>query len=233
MDNEFGFDDLINQDNALIISGSSGQVRQAKGNSNMMVQFEKKKVPNLKATSEDGIVYDEKVYIRIRRKGDKFAEVHRPIRESDKRQWPMQWRAFAEGNSEVKGTPIGAMLTKGLISYDQKLQLDLLRIQTVEDLANISGATIDNLGVSGGQLKKLANAYLADYGVKVSVSDVKSLMEKVTQLEAKLNAEPETEAAPAPAPKKKKIKKVKKLPEDIVLDELFAEESEVQESEAL
>lgn len=95
-------------------------------------------------------IFHEVDYIKIMVPGDTLSEIDRPVLESDKTRFPIQWanymnRVNMEGKFE--GTPLTEW---SLISRSQAEQLRAMKFYTVESIANASDQQIMNIGMAAG-----------------------------------------------------------------------------------
>lgn len=128
------------------------------GNEKLFITFDLHPRLNEAKSNEAGRpVYDDVEYIRKIVPGDKQNEVHRPATEADKRQFPRQYSEFKSGAREAQsGTPLKEWTA---ISASQAKELAHFHVYTVEQLANLSDANIQNIGPIRG-LQAKAKDYL-------------------------------------------------------------------------
>lgn len=89
-------------------------------------------------------IYDEEEYIEIVTPGDKTNVVDRPVRPADKRQYAQQYAAWKAGDEEqLSGTPLTMWPA---VSRSQVEELKHFRVRTVEQLADLSDANLQNIG---------------------------------------------------------------------------------------
>lgn len=128
------------------------------GNEKLFVTFDL--YPRLnqgKSDAEARPVYDEVEYIRKIVPGDKQNEVHRPATDLDRRQFARQYADFKAGTREAQsGTPLKEWPA---ISASQAKELAHFHVYTVEQLANLSDANVQNVGPVRG-LQQKARDYL-------------------------------------------------------------------------
>lgn len=115
-------------------------------------------VQNDQASAEAGRpIYEDVPFIEKWTPGDPTSIPCRPVRESDKYEYPQEWAAFeAKKEQKVSGTPLEEL---PFLTEAQRLELKAVRINTVEDLANVPDATGQRfMGFHG--MKNRARAYL-------------------------------------------------------------------------
>jgi hypothetical protein len=123
------------------------------GSEKLFVTFDlHPRVNEAKSTAEGRPVYDDTEYIRIIVPGDKQNEVHRPATEMDRRRYARQYADFKAGSREAQsGTPLKEWTA---ISASQAKELAHFHVYTVEQLANLSDANLQNIGpIRGLQAK--------------------------------------------------------------------------------
>ena len=104
------------------------------------------------------------------------------------------------------------MMSKGLLATHQYHILNVNGIKTVEQLAEASFGTLDNLGPDGAQMQRLAKGLLAELAPKAkadAVDDLKAELEELKKaVGLKVEAKKEVSSKPkrkAAAPKKKVV----------------------------
>ena len=106
------------------------------GSEKLFVSFSLHPRQDEKRSREEGRPNFEDVeYIRIFVPGDKTQQVHRPVREDDKRRFARQYAAYKAGQSEaLVGTPLAQWPG---ITRSQVEELAYFHVRTVEQLANM------------------------------------------------------------------------------------------------
>jgi hypothetical protein len=103
-------------------------------------------------------IWEDRVFIRINVKGNDKMEVFRQAGEHDLRRFPLQYRAFQEGQAQAKrGTPIERL--PGVTPAMAKM-LRNVHITTVEDLTEVADVNLPHLGIGGSELRRRAAEYL-------------------------------------------------------------------------
>lgn len=117
-------------------------------------------------------------------------EFGNPVHATYASKFPEQYRAYKEGRTQtMSGTPLSAapFLTPGRV-----LELNALRVHTVEQLAALDGQNLKNIGPGGRDLKNQAVAYIetsktnADYA-SVAAENA-ALKARLEALEATVNS---------------------------------------------
>ena len=120
-------------------------------NSRLVVFFHKKaKKNNFKSEQEGRPIFDDVIYIKKMVPGDSLSIIDRPMYESDKNEFPMQWAHFQNRQSDdqmVSGTPL---IEWPIISTAQAEELRGLKFYTVENVADASDAQLQRIGMLAG-----------------------------------------------------------------------------------
>lgn len=160
-------------------------------------------------------VYEDVTYIRINIRGSNLREVHRPIREEDKRRFPFSWQEYQKGaKAAARGTPLNKLagMDPSIMRY-----YGSLNVFTIEDLALVSDLGLQNLGTGAREFRHAAQEWV-DSRKPAAESDPQ-LLDLVARMDAKLDSQQATieklmeenralKTAPAkkrPAPKKKAV----------------------------
>jgi hypothetical protein len=115
------------------------------GNDKLYVTFGLHPRQNEAKTLEQGRpIFDDLEYVKIIVPGDKQNEVHRPANDADRRMYRNQYAAFKAGNADAQsGTPLTEWPA---ITRAQVEELRYFKVHTVEQLGNLSDASIMNIG---------------------------------------------------------------------------------------
>lgn len=120
-------------------------------NGRLVVFFHKMAKKNdFKSEQEGRPIFDDVVYIKKMVPGDNLSIIDRPMYESDKSEFPMQWAHFKnrqEGEQMVSGTPL---IEWPIISTAQAEELRGLKFYTVENVADASDAQLQRIGMLAG-----------------------------------------------------------------------------------
>lgn len=128
------------------------------GSEKLYVTFDLHPRQNEEKTAAAGHpVYDDVEYIRIIVPGDKQNEIHRPANDFERRRFARQYAEFKAGTREAQsGMPLKEWTA---ISASQVKELAYHHVYTVEQLAGLSDANIQNIGPIRG-LQAKAKDYL-------------------------------------------------------------------------
>lgn len=120
-------------------------------NSRLAVFFHKKMKQNESKTAQEGRpIFDEVIYIKKMVPGDNLNIIDRPMYDSDKNEFPMQWAHFQnkQGDDQmISGTPL---IEWPMITTAQAEELRALKFYTVEQIADASDAQITKIGMLAG-----------------------------------------------------------------------------------
>ena len=138
---------------------TNGTDMMIKNGGTAFAQFYSEQVPDKMKTQALGRpAYKTVDRVRVFIPGDQTTVVSRKVRESDKPRWPRQWEAYRKQQDFVPdGTLLDnwPMLTKGQIE-----DLKYNQVYTVEQLAEIPDALLDNLGLGARRMREHAKAFL-------------------------------------------------------------------------
>jgi hypothetical protein len=112
-----------------------------------------------KSEEEGRPCYEDRERVRIFIPGDKSSSPAKPVDDDDKKRWPEEYRAFKEGReAPLEGTPL---IEWPPILKSQVMELAHFHIRTVEHLAAVNDAQLQNLGMGSRALREQAKTYLA------------------------------------------------------------------------
>lgn len=110
------------------------------------------------STQQGRPIFERKAYVRILMAGDAKTEIDQPVTEEDKARWPHLWQSFqATGESPLIGTPLEQWPQVGA---DRASRLAAINIRTVEQLAAVPDAHLDNIGMDGRRLRDAAKNFI-------------------------------------------------------------------------
>lgn len=176
-------------------------------NSRLVVFFHKKMRQSEEKTLKEGRpIFDEVVYIKKMIPGDGLNIIDRPMYESDKNEFPMQWAHYMNKQSDdqmVSGTPL---IEWPLITTAQAEELRGLKFYTVEQIAHASDAQVIKIGMLAGMnpytFRDKAKSYLNKASESAEsakrdeeLNDLKQELAKKAEENAKIKAETEAKLA--------------------------------------
>jgi hypothetical protein len=130
-------------------------------------------------------------FIRIMVPGDKTNIIETPVREHHKERFPRQWLYYQMQNNKelVIGTELEVWSNErpNEISGVQLAELQILKFQTVEQLATASDRQLQRIGMGGEGLRERAKSYLSFKNQRENASEQTKLREEVALLKEQLN----------------------------------------------
>lgn len=131
-----------------------------------------------------------KPFVRIVVPGDKTTVIDQPVRDDHKERFPRQWLHFQmqNGDGPVIGTPLKDWNAEcpDEFSDNQMAELQILKFQTVEQVATASDNQLQRMGMGGAGLRERARTFLLNKNQKVSSSELEQTRKKLRELEAKM-----------------------------------------------
>lgn len=120
---------------------------------------EKAFLNDFKTKANGGVnVYEPKLMVTLYFVGDKSKVVFQEAKEPDKRRFAEAWAAYQAGMQPV---PTGTQLKLvNWVTETQLLNLMANHVHTVEQLADLSDISVQNIGLGGMELRKKANIAL-------------------------------------------------------------------------
>lgn len=176
-------------------------------NSRLVIFFHKKLKQNEAKTLQEGRpIFDEVVYIKKMIPGDGLNIIDRPMYESDKNEFPIQWAHFMnkQGDDQmISGTPL---IEWPLVTTAQAEELKAIKFYTVEQVAFASDAAIIKIGMLAGMspysFRDKAKAFLnkaSDVAESAKrdeeISTLKEELAKKAEENAKIKAETDARLA--------------------------------------
>ena len=120
-------------------------------NGRLAVYFHKKSKQNeIRSEQEGRPIFEDVIYIRKMVPGDNLNIIDRPMYESDKNEFPMQWAHYQnkQGSDQmISGTPL---IEWPLLTTAQAEELRGLKFYTVENIADASDAQLQRIGMLAG-----------------------------------------------------------------------------------
>ena len=128
-------------------------------------------------------IFQEFVYVRILMPANRLSEIERRATEEDKARFPRQYAAFLANADQLSvGTPLKELPT---ITPVQVMELNALKVDTIEQLANMPDYTAQVLGTGGLELKKRARVFLdRTTNAEAQGEQIRELQRQLAQLMA-------------------------------------------------
>ena len=129
-------------------------------------------------------------FVRIIVPGDKTNIVDRPVREDHKERFPRQWLHFQmqSGDGPVIGTLLQQWNTddEENFSLHQMAELQILKFQTVEQVATASDSQLQRIGMGGAGLRERAKTYLTRKNQSANTSELEVTRRELNELKQQM-----------------------------------------------
>lgn len=139
----------------------------------------------------DKAPYKGQNFIRIIVPGDKTNIVEQPVREHHKERFPRQWLYYQMQNNEnvVIGVPLVEWYKDRPedLSEVQLAELQILKFQTVDQVAMASDTQVQRVGMGGPGLRERAKAYLAAKGLSQHTDELSKTRLELDALKEQLS----------------------------------------------
>jgi hypothetical protein len=162
----------------------------------LAVKFEKREVQDMvKTLEENRPIFKEVVFIKIAVPGDALTEIDRPMYDSDKNRFPIQWASFLNRQGEEQNYSGTSLKEWPLITKSQAEELRGLKFHTVESIAMSTDQAIQKIGMLAGMspysFREKAQSFLkmAKEGADVNAREAE--LNALKEENAKLKAESE------------------------------------------
>lgn len=161
--------------------GEAGWRNEAFGEDNrgkMLVIFRTEQVKDNFETQKQGRpVFRPKIFIKKVVPGDTRLVIDRPMRDTDKEEFPIEWARFEQKKANfIPGTPIEAWTT---LSDTQKAEFKALNIFTVDQFANLPDSSANQI-MGFNELRQKARAFV------MAAGNAEKIAADKLELEAKL-----------------------------------------------
>lgn len=112
-----------------------------------------------KSQQEGRPIFEDREFVRILIPGDRRSMAVEPVRDEHRQRWPREYEAFKAGlEPPLEGTPLGewpvSMMTPARVQ-----ELLHFNIRTVEQLAAVNDAQLQNLGMGSRELRERARIW--------------------------------------------------------------------------
>ena len=129
-------------------------------------------------------------FVRIIVPGDKTNVVDQPVREDHKERFPRQWLHFQmqSGDGPVIGTLLQQWNTddEENFSLHQMAELQILKFQTVEQVATASDSQLQRIGMGGAGLRERAKTYLTRKNQSANTSELEVTRRELNELKQQM-----------------------------------------------
>ena len=140
----------------------------------------------------DKAPFKDTPFVRIMVPGDKTNIIEQPVREHHKERFIRQWLYFQSQNSD--GQVIGTKLTDwnkdapNDFNDSQMAELQILKFQTVEQVATATDAQLQRIGMGAAGLRERARSYLTRKNQSISESELAKTRNELDELKAQMAA---------------------------------------------
>ena len=159
-------------------AGHTGTVEYGGGDRGMICMFYNKSMHNPAKSQETGRpFYEDQVFVRIHPPGERLNIVDRPLKDTDKQRWPVQWAQFQQNKQQVpEGTPIDVLYPE---HPSVAAVLRAAAVHTIEQCADLSGPAIDNIGMGAQRYVNDSKKYLEAATKGVGTSRMRHEMDEL------------------------------------------------------
>jgi len=136
--------------------------------------------------------YKGKPFIRIIVPGDKTNIVEQMVRDDHKERFPRQWLYFQmkqnEQSGELPGTPLRtwAEADPEFINAGRLEELQILKFQTVEQVATASDSQLQRIGMGGSGLREKARLFLTQKNRADGSAELEKTRQELDELKAQM-----------------------------------------------
>jgi hypothetical protein len=138
----------------------------------------------------DKAPYKDTPFVRIMVPGDKTNIIEQPARDYHKERFIRQWLHFQSQNSD--GMVVGTKLEQWHkdkpeeFNDHQMAELQILKFQTVEQVATATDAQLQRIGMGAAGLRERARAYLMQKNQSDSNSELAKTRSELDELKAQM-----------------------------------------------
>jgi hypothetical protein len=138
----------------------------------------------------DKAPYKDVPFVRIMVPGDKTNIIEQPVREHHKERFIRQWLYFQSKNDD--GQVIGTKLDQWNkdkpedFNDHQMAELQILKFQTVEQVATATDAQLQRIGMGAAGLRERARAYITQKNNSESSSELAKTRSELDELKAQM-----------------------------------------------
>ncbi len=113
-----------------------------------------------KSRQEGRPIFEDRDFVRIIIPGDRRSMAVEPVGEAHKERWPREYEAFRAGReAPLEGTPLSEWPVS-LMGPARVQELAYFNLRTVEQLAAVNDAQLQNLGMGSRELRERARTWL-------------------------------------------------------------------------
>jgi hypothetical protein len=113
-----------------------------------------------KSRQEGRPIFEDREFVRIIIPGDRRSMAVEPVNEGHQQRWPREYEAFRAGKeAPLEGTPLSEWPVS-MMSPARVQELAYFNLRTVEQLAAVNDAQLQNLGMGSRELRERARTWL-------------------------------------------------------------------------
>jgi hypothetical protein len=138
--------------------------------------------------------YKGRPFVRIMTPGDKTNVIETFANDDHKMRFPRQWLAFQMRGSDEVAMLIGVPLSRWRqerpddLSEVQQAELQILKFQTVEQVATSTDAQLQRIGMGAAGLRERARAYLTGKNNAEAESKISAQQAEIDELKKQMQA---------------------------------------------
>lgn len=136
--------------------------------------------------------YKDIPFVRIMVPGDKNNVVEQPVRDDHKERFPRQWLHFQMSNSDapIIGTSLQQWHSDRPEEFTdgQMAELQILKFQTVEQIATASDSQLQRVGMGGVGLRDRARSYLLRRNQSENSLELEQTRSELKELQEQMKA---------------------------------------------
>ena len=138
--------------------------------------------------------YKGRAFVRIMTPGDKTNVIETFANDDHKMRFPRQWLAYQMKGSDETAMLIGTPLSRwrkenpGDLSEVQQAELQILKFQTVEQVATATDAQLQRIGMGAAGLRERARAYLTGKNNAEAESKISAQQAEIDELKKQMQA---------------------------------------------
>jgi hypothetical protein len=138
--------------------------------------------------------YKGRMFVRIMTPGDKTNIIDTFASDDHKVRFPRQWLAFQMKGSDETAMLIGVPLSRWRqerpddLSEVQQAELQILKFQTVEQVATSADAQLQRIGMGAAGLRERARAYLTGKNNSEAQSKISAQQAEIDELKKQMQA---------------------------------------------
>lgn len=142
----------------------------------------------------DDAMFKGKPFVRIVVPGDKTNIIEQPVREDHKERFPRQWLYFQMKQNEQEGGNLPGISLKTwaedepeTLNKSRMEELQILKFQTVEQVATASDSQLQRIGMGASGLRERARLYLTRKNKSDSAAELENTRRELNEIKAQMS----------------------------------------------